>query len=460
MNNLANPTSSAQRFTADFHIHSHFSRATSKAMNIINLAKWGQLKGIEVMGTGDFTHPGWFMEMREKLEEAEPGLYKLKKTFTDEINREVPASCQAEQRFLLTVEISAIYSKGNKVRKVHVIVGAPSFEVASKINTKLATIGNLQADGRPILGIDAKELFKIVLDASPDCLFIPAHIWTPHFGVLGSNSGFDSLQECFEELTPMITALETGLSSDPAMGATCSFLKDFTFVSNSDAHSPAKLGREVNRFSTELSYFAIRNALKQGDPKQFLETIEFYPEEGKYFLDGHRACAVALRPEETIKLNGLCPKCEKKLTVGVLHRIKSLQDRPSSGQSGLDKASSDQSLERQTLDNRSANTKIPFRYFVPLPEILADILNSASSSKKVEQEYFSLLNALGNEFDILLDIPLPDIEKASSALFGEAIRRVRAGEIFIQPGYDGEYGIIRVFDPNEKHTLGGQMSMF
>jgi uncharacterized protein (TIGR00375 family) len=425
------------KFTTDFHIHSHYSRATSPQMNIVSLTKWGQIKGIQVIGTGDFTHPLWFNEMREKLEEAEPGLFKLKKAFLDQIEKEIPESCRTDMRFMLTVEVSTIYSKKGKVRKVHSLLCAPSFQVAAQINAELAKIGNLQADGRPILGLDAKKLLQIVLDASPDAMFMPAHVWTPHFGVLGSSSGFDTLEECFEELTPFLTALETGLSSDPAMNRRLAGLDRFALVSNSDAHSPAKLGREANRFDTDLSYFAIKEALCTNDPQKLMETIEFYPEEGKYHFDGHRNCKISFSPEETAQCGAICPKCGRDLTIGVMNRVEKLADRKS-----------------------AAAMKVPFRYLVPLPEILADLFDSSPNSKKVMDEYFFLIYRLGNEFDILLDIPLPDIEKASSALIATAIHNVRSGRIHISPGYDGEYGLIQVFTPEERQALSPQVSLF
>ncbi|MBI2463798.1 DNA helicase UvrD [Candidatus Peregrinibacteria bacterium] len=424
-------------FTADFHIHSHYSRATSKFMDANNLYKWGQLKGIRIIGTGDFTHPKWFSELREKLEPAESGLFRLKKAYAKEIEHEIPESCRSDFRFMLTVEISNIYSKNGRVRKVHNVICAPSFEIASKINSELSKIGNLQADGRPILGLDSKRLFQITLDASTDCMFIPAHIWTPYFAVFGSKSGFDSLEECFEDLTPFITALETGLSSDPPMNRTLSALDDFTLVSNSDAHSPQKLGREVNRFDTELSYFSIRDAVKNGDPKHFLETVEFFPEEGKYHYDGHSTCEVRFSPEETKKHNGLCPKCGHPLTIGVLNRVASLADRSEPGKKS-----------------------IPYRYLIPLPEILSDIYSKGVSSKYVNGLYFSMLEKLGNEFSILLDIPLETIEKASSSYVARAIQKVREGKVRIAPGYDGEFGTIEVFTEKEKSDLQTQKTLF
>lgn len=426
-------------FTCDLHIHSHYSRATSKFMDVDNIYKWGQLKGIKVIGTGDFTHPAWFKEMREKLEEAEPGLFKLKKEYAEKMDQEVPNSCKNEMRFLLTVEISTIYSKNDRVRKVHNVVCAPSFEVAGKINTELSKIGNLQADGRPILGLPCKELMKIVFDASDECMFIPAHIWTPHFAVFGSNSGYDSLEECFEELTPKITALETGLSSDPGMNWRLSQLDNFTFVSNSDAHSPQKLGREVNRLNTALNYFEIKDAIKTGDKEKFLETIEFFPEEGKYHYDGHRSCKVSMSPQETKNHDGICNECGKPMTIGVMNRIDKLSDR--------------------TEDYEDQN-RIPFRYLIPLAEIISDIKSKGVTSKMVEEEYFSLIHNLGNEFDILLDIPIEEIEKVSSKVIAEGIKNVRSGKVHIEPGYDGEYGVIKVFTDDEKKLLQAQMSLF
>lgn len=416
------------RYIADLHIHSHYSRATSPEMNIVSLTKWGQLKGIQVIGTGDFTHPAWLAEMRETLEEAEPGFFHLKKEKIKQIEPEIPLSCRSWMRFLLTVEISTIFSHNGKVRKIHSIIGAPSFEVANKINAQLAQRGNLQADGRPTLGLSCKELLKIVLEASPDCLFIPAHIWTPHFGVFGSKSGFNNLEECFEELTPYITALETGLSSDPAMSWQISQFNNITLISNSDAHSPAKLGREATRFDTELSYHELQKALQSGNPQHLIETIEFYPQEGKYFLDGHRSCGIAFTPEETLKHQGICPKCQRKLTIGVLHRTHELKDQ----------------------ETYNPNIKRPsFRYLVPLPEILAAIYKVGYQTKKVQNIYQSLLQKLGNEFDILLDIPIKEIQQASTPLIAKAIQHVREGKLSITPGYDGIYGKIEFLPESE-----------
>ncbi|OGW67365.1 MAG: DNA helicase UvrD, partial [Nitrospirae bacterium RIFCSPHIGHO2_02_FULL_40_19] len=307
------------KFIADLHIHSPYSRATSKDMEIENLNRWAQLKGLTVVGTGDFTHPKWLVNLQEKLESAEDGLFRLKPEYESSMVEEVPSSCRRDVRFILSAEISCIYSKNGRTRKVHNLLLVPTFAEAAKINAALSKIGNLKSDGRPILGLDSKVLLNIALDTSPDVLFIPAHAWTPHFSVLGSNSGFDSLEECFEELTSHIYAIETGLSSDPPMNWRLSGLDRVALISNSDAHSPAKLAREANIFDTELSYKGIYNAIKSNNNKNFIGTIEFFPEEGKYHFDGHRDCKRRMHPSDTRQNNGLCPKCGKKVTIGVMH---------------------------------------------------------------------------------------------------------------------------------------------
>ena len=316
------------KFIADFHIHSHYSRATSQDLTFEHLHKWAQLKGVQVVGTGDLTHPGWLNEMREKLEPAEDGLFRLKDEYARAMQPDVFAACQQPVRFILSGEISTIYKKRDQVRKVHHVVFAPSFDVVEKIQTRLEKIGNIRSDGRPILGLDSKLLLETLLEIDPQAYLIPAHVWTPWFSLFGSKSGFDAIEECFEELTPHIFALETGLSSDPAMNWRVSALDRFALMSNSDAHSPQKLAREANLFDTELSYDAIFDALKSRDNQRFSGTIEFFPEEGKYHLDGHRKCEIAWEPETTLLHKGICSKCGKKVTVGVLHRVNALADRP------------------------------------------------------------------------------------------------------------------------------------
>jgi uncharacterized protein (TIGR00375 family) len=422
------------KFIADLHIHSKYSRATSKQMSPESLWKWAQFKGIKVLGAGDFTHPEWFSELRAKLEPAQGGLFGLKKEFRQ---GDVFESCQSDVFFMLSAEISCIYSKRGKTRKIHCIVFAPDFAGAARINKTLSGIGNLSSDGRPILGLDAKELLRIVTNESPEAVLVPAHAWTPHFSIFGAMSGFDALEECFEELTFHIRAIETGLSSDPSMNWRLSALDNITLISNSDAHSPSKLGREANIFDAELSYEAVMDALKTGEG--FLGTIEFFPEEGKYHYDGHRACSVCLSPEETIKYNYLCPSCGKKITVGVMHRVEKLADRENGFRPG----------------------GAPDYYsIIPLAEIIAETLGVGVNSKAVERMYFTLLNGLGNEFRILIDTPFEDIERAGSSLLADAVSKVRSHEVQIAPGFDGEFGKIRIFEGVERKEIKGQERLF
>ena len=414
------------KFVGDFHIHSKYARATSPDMDLEHLDKWAKIKGIKVISTGDFTHPAWFRELKEKLELAEPGLYKLRSIVSD-------------TRFILTTEISCMYTKKNKGRRVHLLIFAPSLETVEKINAQLGWRGNLKSDGRPIIGIDSKEVVKIALDASPDCMVIPAHAWTPWFSVFGSKSGFNSLEECFDEYTKYIYAIETGLSSDPAMNWRLSQLDPIAFISNSDSHSLAKIGREANVFDTEVSYGGIAEALKTKDPAKFLFTVEFFPEEGKYHYDGHRLCAVSMKPEESKQHNNICVKCGRPLTIGVLNRVAELADRPEG--------------------TKPAGT-IPFKSLIPLEEIIADALGVGAASKRVREEYEKLIQALGSEFFILLDEDISDIRSATLPEIAEGVRRVREGKVKIEPGYDGEYGKIKIFEEGEQKTVTPQKSLF
>jgi len=427
------------KFLADFHIHSRFSRATAKNLDFENLYIAAQLKGITVVGTGDFTHPAWFSELTEKLVPAEEGLFKLKKDVAVHCDTSIPESCRKTVRFLLVTEISNIYKKNRKTRKNHNLVFMPDVESAVCFNSKLGSIGNIQSDGRPILGLDARDLLEIVLETSEQAFLIPAHIWTPWFSLLGSKSGFDSVQECFEDLTPHIFAVETGLSSDPGMNRRVSDLDGLTLVSNSDAHSPGNLGREANLFETSLSYDAIKEAVRSGNSETLKGTIEFYPEEGKYHLDGHRKCRVSLRPEETRKKNGICPVCEKPLTLGVLYRVEALADRP---------------------EGDVPEKYHPFFNLIPLSEILSELFRVGVKSKKVGRQYQTLLAKLGSEFDILQTLPISRIDAAGIPLLGEAIERMRNKNVYISAGYDGEYGRITLFEPGERERLEGQKSLF
>ncbi len=421
-------------YFADLHVHSRHSRATSRGMTPEGIWRGAQRKGIAVMGTGDFTHPAWFGELREKLEPAGNGLYRLRDDFQ---TRDIPASCRAEVFFVLSAEISCIYGKGGKTRKVHAVLLAPDLASAARIALALGRIGNLASDGRPILGLNAKELLAISREAAPEAVFLPAHAWTPHFSVFGAASGFDSLEECFEERTPEICAVETGLSSDPPMNWRLSRLDGLRLVSNSDAHSPGNIGREANILAGEPSYGAIREALQTG--RGFLGTVEFFPQEGKYHHDGHRACGVNIPPEETLRLGGRCPVCQRRLTVGVLHRVQALADRP--------------------VGTRPAGAA-SFFSLIPLAEIVAETLGVGPASRAVQRARERLLAELGNEYGILLEAPLPEIARAGSPRLAEAIGRVRAGRVSIVPGFDGEYGKIRIFESEERVPPARQASLF
>ncbi len=421
------------RFIADLHIHSNNSIATSRDLSPENIWKWAQLKGITVIGTGDLTHPGWFKELKEKLEPVRDGLFCLKKKYR---SNDIPDSCNADVFFLLSGEISCIYSKKGKTRKIHSIILVRDFSDAAKLNTALSKIGPLTADGRPILKLDVKELLKIMLDSSTDAMLVPAHAWTPHFSIFSAGSGFDSLEECFEELTPDVYAIETGLSSNPAMNWRLSSLKGITLISNSDAHSPYKIGREANIFDTEISYSAITDAIKS--KRGFAGTIEFFPEEGKYYYDGHRSCGISMSPEETIKHNYICPVCGKKVTLGVMHRIEKLADK----KMGFKPKGSP-----------------PFYSIVPLEEIIAETLEVGVKSRAVKNAYRILLQKLGSELKILMDVPLKDIGDAGSPILQEAVSRMRAGKVNIKPGFDGEYGKLEIFgsSPRELPSSPGSV---
>jgi uncharacterized protein (TIGR00375 family) len=401
---------------ADLHTHSRYSRGCSRDLSPETLWKWAQLKGIDVVGTGDFTHPGWFAELQDRLEPDDGGLLRLRGEL---LLPEVYDSCRAEVRFLLSAEISCIYRRHDRTRKVHLVLLAPDFPTVTRINTALAAIGNLAADGRPILGLDACRLLELMLSISPEIQVIPAHAWTPHFSVFGAFSGFDSLEECFGDLTAHIRTIETGLSSDPAMNRMLPALDGIQLISCSDAHSPAKLGREATLFDTRRSYSAITAALATG--AGLAGTIEFFPQEGKYYLDGHRGCGICLQPEQTRSHGGRCPKCGGKLTVGVLHRVEE--------------------LARRTVAQQPDGFP-PYESLVPLAELSASVVGCGTASKRVQSLYHGLLEGLGSEFHILRDAPEDDIARASSQAVATAIANMRRGIVRISPGYDGEFGRI------------------
>jgi DNA helicase-2/ATP-dependent DNA helicase PcrA len=427
------------KFYADLHIHSSYSRATSSELSLEQLNAWGQIKGIRLIGTGDCLHPAWFADCRNKLHDDGSGLFSLKPEYAAKTKDLVPASRTAPVRFMLNVEISSIYKKNGKVRKIHNIVCMPSFASVEKLITRLERIGNLKSDGRPILGLDAQALLGIALECDPQTLLIPAHIWTPWFSALGSKSGFDSIQECFGDLTSHIYAVETGLSSDPLMNWRLSSLDPFALVSSSDAHSPSKLGRECTVFDTDLTYKALYRALADPADSGLAGTVEFFPEEGKYHVDGHRKCNVRFSPQETIDHNGLCPKCGKPLTVGVLSRVEELADRP------------------QGIKPPRAR---PFKSQIPLCEVLSESLRSGPATKTVLEAYRALIRDIGNEFTILFDAGIPAIAAVAGDVTAEGIRRVRSGEVTIEAGYDGEFGTVHLFTEAERQSLAGQENLF
>ncbi len=432
------------RIIADLQIHSKYSRACSQDLNPGNIGLWADKKGIQVIGTGDFTHPKWLLELKEALEETSPGLYQLRGAEGAPLSRGVPSA-----RFMLTAEVSSIYKQGDKVRRVHNMIWAPDFAAVDKIIAGLEKRGaNLKADGRPIMGIHCDDLVKIVKDSSERAEVVPAHAWTPHFGVFGSLSGFNSIEEAFGNQAKYIKAIETGLSSDPKMNWQISNLDKYSLTSNSDAHSLRKLGREANVLEIDenkLSYAEIIAALYSKDPKRFLFTIEFFPEEGKYHLDGHRDCKFSCLPQQTKKLGGVCPVCGKKLLVGVLNRVEDLADRAY----GL-------------VPPRS----IPFKSVIPLEEVIADVLEVGTQSKKVMEMYEQMVNrrvgesaGRNTEFGILLDLTKEEIEKLGNKEIAEAVIRVRQGNAHVEGGYDGVFGKIHIY-PNTNSRPNTQRSLF
>ena len=410
------------KMIADLHIHSRFSMATSKEGTPENLDFWARKKGISLIGTGDFTHPVWREELKERLVSEGNGLYRLRDEYVKEESRKFPGE---GTRFVVSGEISSIYKKNGKTRKVHNVILLPGLEAADAMAQRLEKIGNIHSDGRPILGLDSHDLLEMMLDVCPEGILIPAHIWTPHFSVLGAKSGFDSVEECFEELAPYIHALETGLSSDPAMNWRISKLDRYQLVSNPDAHSPSKLGREANLLDIDCSYEGLYRAIQTGEGLE--GTVEFFPEEGKYHFDGHRKCGVSLSPVEAERLGGICPVCGKKLTMGVDHRVEQLADRAE----GFVKK-----------DGKK------YESLVPLPEVISTCMGYSAASKKVQGCFEQMIQTLGTEFDILRNVPSEDIKSCAGERIAEGIENVRTGNVKRIPGYDGEYGKIELFDEN------------
>ncbi|MEI7579814.1 MAG: endonuclease Q family protein [bacterium] len=424
---------------ADFHLHSKYSRATSPEMGLEGIYRGAKLKGIDLVGTGDFTHPKYFQEIQEKLISDASGLFSLQPEIATKIDEELPESVRNRSvKFILSVEISNIYKKNDKVRKSHNLILCEDFVTAGKLIAKLNKIGNLKSDGRPILGLSAKDLLAITLEIGSGLYFIPAHIWTPWFSVFGSRSGYDSLEECFAELTPFIRTLETGLSSDPYMNWRWSEIADLCFISNSDAHSAAKMGREANILDCEPDFQEIIAALKTND-ERFVGTIEFFPEEGKYYLDGHRSCGVSLHYAETKKLKGICPQCGKALVLGVSYRVAELAER--------------------SADYRPTKHK-SVEYIVPLAEIIAEIMGlKSANSTKVVSYYDKLISKFGSEFEILRSVATQDLEKLGEIQLAEALNNLRSGKVFVQGGYDGIFGVIRVLQQKGNASQREQLAL-
>ncbi len=427
------------KYIADLHIHSRFSRATARNLDFPHLYMAARQKGITVVATGDFTHPRWLEEIREYLEPAEPGLLKLKADFAGECEKQIAVAGNNPVRFMLCTEISNIYKKNSITRKLHHLVFFPELSHVETFNSRLSAIGNLKSDGRPILGLDSKNLLEIMLETHESGFLVPAHIWTPWFSLFGSKSGFDSVAECFEDLSGNIFAVETGLSSDPPMNWRVADLDNRTLISNSDAHSPANLGREANLFDTDLSYYAIRNALETGNADNFLGTLEFFPEEGKYHQDGHRKCGVNLHPRQTIENGGICPVCRAPVTVGVLYRVEELAGRK---------------------EGEKPERTHPFYSLIPLAEILSELIGVGPKSKKVTHALQTVISQIGPELPVLHDMPVDILKNSGNRLLAEAIERMRKGLVYRQPGFDGQYGRVTIFSPEERERLTGQQALF
>ncbi|MCF8093077.1 MAG: UvrD-helicase domain-containing protein, partial [Desulfotignum sp.] len=425
-------------FYADLHIHSRFSRATARNLDFENIYHAARIKGITVVGTGDFTHPAWVKEMTSKLEPAEPGLFALKKELAAKVDDTIPVSCRNPVRFMLQAEISNIYKKAGRVRKNHNIIYFPDLASVKKFNARLDAIGNITSDGRPILGLDARDLLEIMLEINDQGFFVPAHIWTPWFSLFGSKSGFDHIHECFEDLTSHIFAVETGLSSDPPMNWRVADLDHVRLMSNSDAHSPGYLGRNACVFNTDLDFFAMKSSLETFDPEAYHGTLDMYPDQGKYHYDGHRKCRVSLDPDDTARLGGICPECGRPLTLGVLYRVRELADRP----------------QGFVPDNRQGYTSI-----IPLADMLSEIFRVGPKTKKVTQYYQKAVCALGPELEILTRFTYDKIQAAGIPLLAEAVTRMRSGNVYVSPGFDGEFGRVRVFTLEELAHYKGELQL-
>lgn len=427
------------KLIADFHVHSRFSRAVSRDMTLPNMHEWASYKGIGLIGTGDFTHPVWFSEMREQLRPTADGLLELKPDFRSK-------NAITNPLFIPTTELSCIYSENGSTRRIHLVILAPDLITVEKINKELDRNFNLKSDGRPILGISAHDLSEKLLKIDQSLIIIPAHVWTPWFSLFGSASGYDSAKECFRDLLNKIPAIETGLSSDPAMNWRLSQLDQFNIVSAGDSHSPRKLGREATVF--ELEKFGLKELTQafwfnplanHKKPLNFiLETLEFFPEEGKYHLDGHAKCQQRITPAQTKKLKGICPVCKKPLTIGVLSRVEKLADRP-------------EGYKNPSRPN--------YRTLVPLEETIGEALEVGPGSKSVQEIWALLIKEFQGEFNVLLEVPIADIKAISQGIVAEAVNRVRSGKLIIEGGYDGIFGTVKIFNSKERKKLE-QASLF
>ncbi|MBM3295047.1 MAG: DNA helicase UvrD [Candidatus Aminicenantes bacterium] len=428
------------RFAADLHLHSRFSRATSRDMTFDVLARWAKIKGIRLLATADFTHPEWFFLTKEKLEPEGNGFLRLRAPQPPaEADLRTIAFERDEVHFVLSTELSFIYSKKGKVRKIHLLLLVPDLEAVEKINHRLVGVGNLRSDGRPILGLDARLFVRMIADLCPRAVVVPSHIWTPWFSLFGANSGFDAIEECFEEMTPFIFALETGLSSDPPMNGRLSALDKYALLSNSDAHSPSRIGREANVFETDFSFNGLVEAVRSRDPGRFLHTVEFFPEEGKYHFDGHRKCGVLLSPREAMAKGDLCPACGRKMTIGVMHRVEELADR----------------------EEAPAGLRVPYKRLIPLNEVIGQACGKSADCRSVWDVYFRFIREFGPEQGILTEVPAAELARLQPETVARGVERMRKGLVRIVPGRDGEYGIIKLFEEEDGGgPAAGQMSLF
>ena len=404
-------------YAADLHVHSSYAFSTSRDLNFDTLARWARIKGIDLLASADFTHPVWFRETAGKLRDTGDGLYEY-----------------GGVRFVLGTEVSCIARQGGRHRRVHLLMFAPSLDTVERINDALASRGKLESDGRPTLHMRPRDLVATLMDLDPRCLVIPAHAWTPWFGVYGSKSGFDSLEECFGDTAGRIRAIETGLSSDPAMNWRVPELDDRSIVSFSDAHSARRLGRELTVFHGEPSYAGLVDAL---DNQGIEYTIEFFPEEGKYHHSGHRRCDVRRSPDEVAELGEACPVCGRRLTLGVMQRMEELARRDVAVRRG------DDGLVRSPAE------RPPFRSMVSLAQILSEALGRGIQTKTVGAAYVKVIEAAGSELAALVSAPLADVERVAGERVAEGVGRVRRGEVAIEPGFDGLYGKVTVWPEPE-----------